>query len=296
MGLIAVSLQVPGDRAEAFTDALLELGAVSASVEDAHAGTPLELPLYGEPGEPVDDAWQAGSVSALLPGDADAASVVEQAARVAGLDEIPPFTSEPLADQDWVRLTQAQFDPVRVSPRLWVVPSWHEPPDPNAVNLAIDPGVAFGTGSHATTRLCLAWLDAHIRGGETVLDYGCGSGILAIAALRLGAARAVGVDIDPQATEAARRNAELNGVAARFTVAQRAEDGNADVAVANILANPLRVLAPVLVRAVRPGGTLVLSGILEEQAAAVADAYEQWCDLTVVGWQDGWVCLAGSKR
>lgn len=296
MGWIALTLRVPGSRAEALSDALLELGALSASVEDARAGSPDEQAIYGEPGEPAAQSWDDSVVSALLEGDADAEALLRAASEAAGLRELPAFRVEPVPEQDWVRLTQAQFEPIQVSPRLWVVPTWHQPPDPAAVNLSIDPGVAFGTGSHPTTRLCLAWLDAHIRGGETVLDYGCGSGILAVAALRLGAARAVGVDIDPQAPAAARHNAEVNGVAGRFTVEAGVADGSADVVVANILANPLRLLAPVLARAARPGGALVLSGILEEQAADVAQAYEPWCTMTISGSLDGWVCLAGTKR
>jgi ribosomal protein L11 methyltransferase len=195
-----------------------------------------------------------------------------------------------------VRATQSQFKPVRVSRRLWVVPTWHTPPDPAAINLTIDPGLAFGTGTHPTTRLCLAWLDANLRGGESVLDYGCGSGILAIAALKLGAARAYGVDIDPAALLAARHNAMQNQVAAQFEAADRAAPEPVNIVLANILANPLKLLAPLLARATRAGGHLLLSGVLEPQAAEVGVVYQAWFDLDGEQHDEGWVLLHGIKH
>ena len=193
-----------------------------------------------------------------------------------------------MEDNDWVRLTQAQFEPIRISQRLWIVPTWHTPSDPGALNITLDPGLAFGTGSHPTTRLCLRWLDANIRGGESVLDYGCGSGILAIAALKLGAASAAGVDVDAQAVQSSRDNAAANRVAAHFFLPDDAPRQQADIVVANILTNPLKLLAPLLASSARPGGRIVLSGILEEQADDVANLYAQWFDLAPAIVEDGW--------
>ncbi|MCL2635898.1 MAG: 50S ribosomal protein L11 methyltransferase, partial [Betaproteobacteria bacterium] len=186
-------------------------------------------------------------------------------------------------------------DPIQVSPRLWIVPSWHDSPDPTAINLILDPGMAFGTGSHPTTRLCLEWLERRVTPGCSLLDYGCGSGILAIAAARLGAGRVAGVDIDSLAVEAARANAETNGVAALFADSAQPVAGEYDIVVANILANPLRVLAPAICAHVRPGGCLALSGILREQAAEIIGIYAAWLPLEIADVREDWVCLAGNK-
>jgi ribosomal protein L11 methyltransferase len=194
-----------------------------------------------------------------------------------------------------VRASQAQFAPIRISARLWIVPSWHAAPDPDALNIRLDPGLAFGTGSHPTTRLCLRWLDQLVRPASSVLDYGCGSGILAIAALKLGARAAVGVDVDPAAVAAARENAARNEVAARFVSSEVALAHPADLVVANILANPLIVLAPVLAAHCRPGGRIALAGILAPQADAVSAAYAQWFAMAHFAADDGWVCLEGVR-
>lgn len=296
MAWISVALTVDAGGVEALSDALLEAGAISVGVSDAHAGTAQERAWYAGPGEPGPGPWERSRVSALFDAHADVAASVAAALRAAGLDPACAFDIEPVADQDWVRATQSQFQPVRVSPRLWVVPTWHTPPDPTAISLIIDPGLAFGTGTHPTTRLCLAWLDANLRGGESVLDYGCGSGILAIAALKLGAARAVGVDIDAKALLAARRNAMQNQVVAQFSTPDRAPTEAADIVLANILADPLTLLAPLLARATRSGGRIVLSGILEHQAEAVGNAYREWFDMNTTQHDDGWVLLSGTKR
>jgi ribosomal protein L11 methyltransferase len=196
-----------------------------------------------------------------------------------------------------VRLTQSQFEPIHISSRLWIVPTWHTPSDPNAVNIVLDPGLAFGTGSHPTTRLCLRWLDSNLKGGERVLDYGCGSGILAIAAMKLGAAQAIGVDVDFQAVVASRGNAVANQVDnVQFYLPDDVPQSTYDLVMANILTNPLRLLAPLLANATRPGGQIVLSGILEEQAQEVMNIYQQWFDLDVPIFEDGWSCLSGRKR
>jgi ribosomal protein L11 methyltransferase len=193
-------------------------------------------------------------------------------------------------------LTQSQFDPIRISERLWITPTWHESPDPSAVNLQLDPGLAFGTGSHPTTRLCLQWLDAHIKGGETVLDYGCGSGILAIAALKLGAGHTVGTDIDPQAIRSSLDNAQQNGVSADFYLPDALPAGQHDVVVANILANPLRMLGELLASHVKTGGKIVLSGILAEQADELSAIYSTWFEMDAPVFDEGWTRLTGTKR
>jgi ribosomal protein L11 methyltransferase len=289
-------MAVDAGSVEALSDALLEAGAVSVDVTDAHAGTPHEHALFTEPGEFGPVLWELSKVTALFDGHDDVAASVAAALRAAGLDPARSFEVERVADQDWVRATQSQFQPIRVSQRLWVVPTWHTPPEPEAINLIIDPGLAFGTGTHPTTRLCLTWLDASLRGGEAVLDYGCGSGILAIAAIKLGAARAAGVDIDAAALLAARHNAMQNRVEVRFECADQAASTVYDIVLANILANPLILLAPLLTRATRAGGRVVLSGILEHQADAVRDAYREWFDMNLTQHDEGWTLLSGIRR
>lgn len=295
MGWQSVSFLTDASHAEPICDALLEAGALSASIEDADAGTPDEQPLFGEPGSVPSSGWTHSRIVALLEPDADIDALLAEAVAAIGLKEVPAYGVETVEEQNWVQLTQSQFDPIRVSERLWIVPSWHETPDPAAVNLILDPGMAFGTGSHPTTRLCLEWLERNVSGGCTVLDYGCGSGILAIAAARLGAARVAGVDIDPQAVEAARSNAERNGVVALFADSAQPVAGEYDVVVANILSNPLRVLAPAICAHVRSGGRLALSGILREQAEEIMAIYAQWLPMQVADMREDWVCLAGVK-
>lgn len=282
-------------HAEPLCDALLEAGALSACIEDADAGTPDEQPQFGEPGSVNTPGWQHSKIVVLLEPDADIDALLGEAVGAIGLSEVPAYTVEDVAEQNWVQLTQSQFDPIRVSERLWIVPSWHESPDPNAINLILDPGMAFGTGSHPTTRLCLEWLERNVSAACSVLDYGCGSGILAIAAARLGAGHVAGVDIDPQAVEAANANAERNGVTALFADSATPVAGEYDVVVANILSNPLRVLAPAICAHVRSGGKLALSGILREQADEIIANYAQWLPLQVADVREDWVCLAGTK-
>jgi len=295
MAWLAVSFTVDAAGVEAMSDVLLECGAIAVDVTDAAAGTADEHALFGEPGEPAIGEWAASRVSALFEEGQNIACVIA-ALHAAGLDSAVVVDVNQVADQDWVRATQNQFQPVRVSSRLWVVPTWHAAPDPAAINLVIDPGLAFGTGTHATTRLCMKWLDTNLRGGESVLDYGCGSGILGIAALKLGAARATGVDIDPLALLAARDNAMQNQVHMAFVAAEGDAPEPADIVLANILANPLTLLAPLLARLTRRGGHILLSGVLEHQAREVEDAYRAAFDLAPLEHDDGWVLISGSKR
>ncbi len=292
------SLRVTLDasRAEAFSEALMALGAISAALEDADAGSLDETPIFGEPTEPDAGLWQRCIVTALLDSGHNPADLIARAALAAGLPEMPDWTQEVVDDQDWVRLTQSQFDPIPISKRLWIVPTWHEAPDSAALNIRLDPGLAFGTGSHPTTRLCLRWLDENLKGGETVLDYGCGSGILAIAAAKLGAAEVWGVDIDPQAIQAAVYNADMNGVKARFHTPDQAPATAAQIVVANILTNPLKALAPLLAGLTLPNGRLVMSGILEQQAESVMRVYEDWFEFEAPVEEEGWVRLCGRKK
>lgn len=296
MPWLSVTLTVDAGSVEALSDALLEAGAVAVDLADANAGTPDEHAVFDEPDAPGAPTWQAARVNALFDEAADVASRVASALRAAGLDPARGIDVTHVADLDWVGATQSQFPPVRVASRLWVVPTWHAPPDPAAINLIIDPGLAFGTGTHPTTRLCLTWLDANLEGGERVLDYGCGSGILAIAAIKLGAAHAAGVDIDPAALLAARHNAMQNQVTVQFAGADRPISPAYDVVLANILANPLRLLAPVLAQATRGGGSIVLSGILGHQAGEIRSLYDEWFDMKTVQHDEGWVLLSGVKR
>lgn len=288
-----LSLKLPASKseAEALADALLEAGALSVSIEDRDAGTPDELPQFGEPGLGEPQAWQHNWVVALLEEACDVPALLDHLGLAGGRD----FSLERVEEQDWVRATQAQFDPIPITDRLWIVPSWHRAPDPGAINIELDPGLAFGTGSHPTTRLCLRWLAENIKGGEAVLDYGCGSGILAIAAARLGAGPVWGADIDPQAVAAARDNARRNAVATEFYLSDGVPEQQADVLVANILTNPLKALMPLLAAHVKPGGRLVLSGILESQADEVMAAYAPCFSMAVWATEEGWVCLAGVR-
>lgn len=290
-----VSLVVGGREAELLAEALEAGGALSTEIADADAGTAQEEAVFGEPGA-ESPLWTRCRVSALLPQDSDANAIVEAALAESGAQALAAASLDRVEDADWVRETQRQFDPIRAGERLWIVPTWHVPPEPHAINIVLDPGAAFGTGSHPTTRLVLAWLEREVRPQDTVLDYGCGSGILAIAALRLGAARAVGVDVDPLALEAARYNASRNGVGLEVADAGAALDLAARVTVANILANPLRMLAPLLAAHTAPGGAMALSGILEPQASEVIAAYEPYARLEVAGHGGGWVLLAGTRH
>ena len=289
-----VGLVVAGECAQALADALEAEGALSTDLSDADAGTEREQAMFGEPGADG-GLWPRCRLSALFDASADVSAALDAALAAAGAPEVRAASLDRLEDADWVALTQRQFEPMRVGDRLWIVPTWHEPPDPGAVNIVLDPGAAFGTGSHPTTRLCLAWLERSVRPGDAVLDYGCGSGILAVAAMKLGAASAIAVDVDPLALEAARYNASRNDVRLDVRDAQQDIPESARITVANILANPLRVLAPLLASRTLPGGSIALSGILEEQAGAVIAAYAPWARLSVAGREAGWVLLAGER-
>ncbi|TKC90955.1 50S ribosomal protein L11 methyltransferase [Trinickia terrae] len=290
-------VELDREHAEALSDALIELGALSVSVEDADADTPDEQPLFGEPGlTPERTAWQRSRVVALLTPEQEPGVLAAAAANEIGLAATPQFSVREVEEQDWVRLTQSQFEPIPIGKRIWVVPSWHDAPDPDALVLELDPGLAFGTGSHPTTRLCMEWLEASVQAGQSVLDYGCGSGILAILAKKCGADPVYGIDIDSQAVESARHNSERNRAEVIYGLPDQCPAGPFDIVVANILSNPLKLMASMLSSKVKPGGRIALSGILARQAEEVARVYETWIDIGVWREHEGWVCLAGTRR
>lgn len=293
MAWLAIKLHAEGRAAEAIADALIEAGALSVSCDDAEAGTQEESAQFAEPGMEPAQPWRRNLLTALVPGDCRPADIVAAAARECGI-ETPPFEFSVVEDEDWVRRTQLQFEPIRITDALWIVPSWCDPPDVNAVNVSIDPGLAFGTGSHPTTRMMLRWLERTLKGGETVLDYGCGSGILAVVAFRLGARDVSGVDIDPQAILAAEENAAKNGAAVRFFTPDAFHADPSEIVVANILANPLIVLAPLITT--NCASRVALSGILDAQAEEVAAAYAGQFDIRVADREEGWVLLTGKRR
>ena len=295
MPFLQVNIVVPSSHAELLSDELMEVGALSTAIEDAYAGTDKEQPIFDEPNEPSAEIWEQSLIIAMLDADTDVdAAVALLPENMRPVKEAYSVTS--VADQDWVKLTQSQFDPIHVSERLWITPTWHEAPTDGSINIELDPGLAFGTGSHPTTFLCLRWLDANMPQGAAVLDYGCGSGILAITAAKLGAGKVVGVDIDKQAIRASHDNAAQNQVNIEVYLPDEQPEGQFDVVVANILANPLRMLGQMLAGRVKTDGQIVLSGILAEQVEEISALYQQWFDMKPATIQDGWACLFGTKR
>ena len=275
MPWVALTLQVDAGAADAMSEALVEAGAQSVDIDQPERPSP--------------------TLQVLVSAGTDTGRLVADAARAAGLAAAPAFSAVRVEDQDWVRRTQAEFSPIKIGQRLWVGPSWHEPPA-ERIAVRIDPGLAFGTGSHPTTRLVLRFLDRTIRGGERVLDYGCGSGILALAAAKLGAARVDGTDIDPLAVQTALANALANDVELHASSPDALPAALYDIVVSNILTQPLILLAPVLAARTARGGRLALAGILESQAAEVAAAYAPWYDIAFDAACDGWSLIAGVRR
>lgn len=291
----SVTLHAEADKAESLSEALIEAGALSVDIEDADAGTEAEKPQFGEPGSLPTGLWQHSRVTALFDAQADLDASLRTAAAIAGFDSVPHYTTAKITEQNWVQLTQSQFDPIRISDRLWIVPSWHQAPDPDAINIELDPGMAFGTGSHPTTRLCLEWLTSQVNPEDNVLDYGCGSGILGIAAAKLGAREVLGIDIDDKALEAAADNAARNHVHIDLQHSRQPLDRQFAIVVANILTNPLCLLAPLLAGRIAAGGRIALSGILETQAEQVIDAYAPFVRLRVGAENEGWVRLESTN-
>lgn len=287
-------LLAPEACIEDLSDALEALDALSVSVEDADAQTPAEQALFGEPGMPVPKAgWQRSRVVALFPDEAPAREAADLLALQDFFAGCETVGVRPVADQDWVRLTQSQFAPVDITPTFWIVPSWHEPPAAAQQIIRLDPGLAFGTGTHPTTRMCLRWIAQRDLSGQRVLDYGCGSGILAIGAAKFGASEIVAVDIDPAAVESTHINAANNHVTLQAGLPDVAQ-GSFNVVLANILATPLKVLAPLLCAHVAAGGHLVLAGILERQAEELQEAYAPYLALNVADREDGWILMTAT--
>ena len=288
--MFELRLMCPEHRVEAVSEALDALDALSVSVEDADAQTDAEVALFGEPGMPAPkEGWQRSRLTALF---ADELAATQAGALLQAqdfFDACSVLGTGAVPDQDWVRLTQSQFAPVDITPTFWIVPTWHTPPDAAQTVIRLDPGLAFGTGTHPTTRMCLRWIATHPM-PERVLDYGCGSGILAIAASKFGAQEVIAVDIDPAAVESTLLNAAANEARLAAGLPERAT-GQFNVVLANILASPLKVLAPLLCAHLAPGGHLVLAGILERQAEELVQAYAPYCTLTVSDTQDGWVLM-----
>ena len=304
LGWQELSFEIPLEAVEVWSDALLEAGALSVDAQDADADSIDEVPLYGEPGlTPPAPGWERTRLTVLMVADCDPLAVVNDVADAIGSPPPGGIDIRWVAEQDWVRLTQSQFEPIPIGERLLITPSWHAEAAQAANNrgrlcIELDPGLAFGTGSHPTTRLCLEWLEQNLGGGESVIDYGCGSGILAIAAARLGAKSVIAIDIDTQALISTQANAKANPPTDQLIEIRSTEDPRpeaVDVVVANILSMPLKLLAPVLIELVEAGGALVLSGVLQRQAEEVASAYAPRIPLTVVAERDGWVCLAGRR-
>jgi ribosomal protein L11 methyltransferase len=300
MAWLLLKIEATEQTADAISDALMDIGALSASIEDANAETPAEQAIFGEPSSrdihyPPPGIWQHNIVTAMFDETADVEAVISTLCQATGIASFKHST-ETIAEQDWVRATQAQFDPIKINDKLWIVPSWHDAPSPDAINIVLDPGLAFGTGSHPTTGLCLEWLTKQKLANQSMLDYGCGSGILAIAAKKLGAMRVVGVDIDTQAIIASNYNAQQNQVSVDFFDADSFSHQMFDVVVANILSSALMVLAPALAKYCKTGGKLALSGILQEQHELLIARYSEWFNMDVPIQKDAWILLTGTKR
>jgi len=295
--MFSLRITCPESQVETLSDALEALDALSVSVEDADAQTPAEQALFGEPGlPPPAPGWSRSCVTALFADE----SAAREAARLLSVQDFfagcALVAIEPVPEQDWVRLTQSQFEPVAITPDFWVVPTWHQPPAQAQKIIRLDPGLAFGTGTHPTTRMCLRWIATHLWDSLRVLDYGCGSGILAIGAALYGARQIDAVDIDPAAVQAAHENARANGVAGVVTTGlPDLARGTYDVVLANILATPLKLLAPLLAAHVTSGGALVLAGVLERQTAELQAAYRPWLILESADIQEGWVLLTAQR-
>jgi len=296
MSWVSVIVQAQDHTADLISDTLIALGALSAIIEDANAETVDEQAIFGEPGDPPPGIWQKNLVSAMFDAGLDVDALMQALAKKTHLTNLT-FTTQTIEEQDWVRATQSQFNPIKITEKLWIVPTWHTVVDENAINIALDPGLAFGTGSHPTTHLCLAWITQHVKSTHHVLDYGCGSGILAIAAKKMGAEHVVGTDIDTQAIEASFYNAAQNQVDINFFPASEFKSQQTyDIVVANILSSALTVLAPILANACRTGGQIALSGILKEQVELLTMLYSQWFKMEAPIMMDSWILLTGTKR
>lgn len=303
MAWLLLKIDANEQNADAISDALMSIGALSASIEDANAETIAEQAIFGEPSSnaiqyPPPGIWQQNIITAMFSEDTNVSKIISALCTETAISTFQ-YHTEIIAEQDWVRATQAQFDPIKITNKLWIVPTWHDAPNEDAIIIILDPGLAFGTGSHPTTHLCLEWLTKQQASQQimgSVLDYGCGSGILAIAAKKLGAQSVVGVDIDSQAIIASEYNAQQNQVNIDFYDATVFTHQTFDIVVANILSSALMVLAPALAKYCKTGGKLALSGILETQTDGLITRYSEWFNMDTPTQKDAWVLLTGTKR
>ena len=300
MAWLLLKIEATEQTADKISDALMDIGALSVSIEDANAETEAEQAIFGEPSSadiqyPPPGIWQQNIVIAMFDEDVNLEKTIAALCSETGIAQFK-YHTEIIAEQDWVHATQAQFSPIEITPKLWIVPTWHDAPNTDAINIVLDPGLAFGTGSHPTTSLCLEWLTQLNLKNYRVLDYGCGSGILAIAAKKLGAQHVVGVDIDSQAIIASNYNSQQNQVQIDFLDANAFTHQQFDVVVANILSSALMVLAPILAKYCKTGAKLALSGILESQKQQLITRYSEWFNMDAPSQKDAWVLLTGTKR
>jgi ribosomal protein L11 methyltransferase len=285
-------INIDSKAAEVLSDIFSELNALSVSIEDQYEGTKLEQPIFNEPGMDIENLWQHSKLKVLFNFEADIEAIVILAQQL--LEQQFDYIVEIVDDQDWVRKTQDQFLPIKVTDNFYIVPSWHQSPNKNAINLNLDPGLAFGTGSHPTTFMCLQWIALHVTASDKVVDYGCGSGILAIAAKKFAASCVVATDIDPQALLSTQYNAQNNHVTIEIVEPKALESKSFNIVIANILSNPLKFLAPLL--SSLSNDKLLLSGILVEQIDQLTEVYSQWFNVKVANTMDGWVLLECSKK
>ncbi len=291
----ALEFEVSGADVEALSDALFDAGALSIDVTDADEGSVKERAIYLEPGEEILLSWGYNLVVGLFDKDIEVADIFSFVSDVLQPLQLSPPQTRLVDDQDWVRLTQQQFQPIQITKRLQISPSWSAVKVTSEINIILDPGLAFGTGSHPTTQLCLHWLESNLVSGQAVIDYGCGSGILGIAAKMFGAGRVVGIDIDEDALAASQYNALRNEVDLEVVPAGDSFNEQVDIVIANILPSPLKVLAPLLSQLVKPGGDIVLSGILVSHEQELLSIYGQWFEMSTFQTMDDWVCLQGTK-
>ncbi|MFN8770436.1 MAG: 50S ribosomal protein L11 methyltransferase [Neisseriaceae bacterium] len=291
MAFTQVTVCIGSTKAEELSDIFANLGCLSVSIEDQYEGTEKEEPIFNEPGMEVDKLWECSKVISLFNDTDNIDQIIKNATELLG--QAFEYDVDSINDQNWVSLTQSQFKPIKVSDTLFIVPSWHSSPNAKATNIILDPGLAFGTGTHATTFMCLKWLNENISNRDNILDYGCGSGILAITAKKLGAINVSGVDVDSQAIEASIYNANNNQVEINWYLPQHLPSQKFDIVVANILSNPLRILAPILAEHTQK--ILILSGILETQIDELSKIYQQWFNVTIADTMDGWVLLQCEK-
>ena len=295
MAWLSLEFRVPGADVDALSDALFAVGALSVEVTDADQGSQKERAIYLEPGEDILLSWGHNSVVGLFDRKEYSSQILSALESEVHPLKLPDPVERRIDDQDWVRSTQQQFEPIQITQRLQISPSWSAVKVEPEINIMLDPGLAFGTGSHPTTQLCLQWLEHHVKTGQTVIDYGCGSGILAIAAAKFGAGNVVAIDIDEDALESTQYNAKRNKAKVEVVSAVENVNTKADIVVANILPSPLTVLAPLLGQLVKPGGQIVLSGILVDQGSDLMGLYGRWFEMKTYKVMDEWVCLQGNK-